>query len=123
MSLKSKMELMKHVNKCVKVIVCVKQIFYSWNPSACICDNSKCSKIILDDLKIVCDEIKNAADSVSAILTNILRKNVVSSISTNLYEKKVRYKMDCCFLHMILLVFELLLIILLLLLAIILLLS
>ena len=30
---------------------------YSWNPSICICENGKYSKSIIDDSKIVCDEI------------------------------------------------------------------
>ena len=68
---------------------------YSWNPSTCIWENRKYLNHIADNSKIVCDEIINATDSVSANFDN----------------KKVRYKMYCYILHTVLLVFLLLFII------------
>ena len=50
----------KHANKtcqceCKNCLKCKK--YYSWNPSICICDNSKYIKSIADILVIMCDEI------------------------------------------------------------------
>ena len=42
---------------------------YSWNPSTCICENRRYSKSIVDNSVIVCDEILNILDSVSANIT------------------------------------------------------
>ena len=58
--------------------------------------NSKYLKSVTDDLKIVSNEIINIKDSVST--------NFTSTVSTNIHNKKVRYKLDCYFLHKVLLV-------------------
>ena len=55
----------------------------------------------------MCDEIINDSDSVS---TNVLA-SVRSTVSRNFNNKKVRYKMDCDILHIVLLVIILLFII------------
>ena len=58
---------------------------------------------IIKDLVIMCDEIINNADV--ALINNTI------TVSTNLYNKKVRYKMDYYILHIVLLVIILLLVI------------
>ena len=78
----------------------------SWNPSTCIYENDKYSKIIIDDSKIVCDEIISVKDIVSTKRTNTIATNV----SINPDGKKVRHKIDCFILHAVLLVIILLLI-------------
>ena len=79
---------------------------YSWNPSTCICENSKNLKSIVDASVIVCDEILSVMDIVSTKMTNTIATNV----SINCHSKKVRYKIDCYILHTVLLVIILLLI-------------
>ena len=76
---------------------------YSWNPSTCICVNSKYLGSIIDNSGIRYDEIINATDSVST--------NVTGTVSTNFHNKQVKYKMDCDILHTALLVIILLFII------------
>ena len=76
---------------------------YSSNSSTCIWEKSKYLKSVADDSKIVCDEIINVADNVST--------NVLSTVSVNFYNKKVRYKMDYYILHTVLLVIKLLFIV------------
>ena len=73
---------------------------YIWNPATCSCKNGNYLGSIIDDSVITCDEIINAADSV---LTN-----VISTVSKNFYNKKVRYKMYCYIMHVVLLVIILL---------------
>ena len=51
---------------------------YSWNPTTCICKNSKCLQCIIEDSVIVCDKIINT--------TNIVSTNVTNIIPTNDYE-------------------------------------
>ena len=65
---------------------------YSWNPSTCICENAKYLPSIANDSKIVCQEIINAANSVSI------------NVSINFHNKKVRYKMHFYILNTVLLV-------------------
>ena len=67
--------------ECKNYHTCTKD--YSWNRSTCICENGKYLKSVANDSKIVCVEIINATDSVS----------------TDFYNKKVSYKMDCFLLH------------------------
>ena len=43
----NKNEIMKYVNKRVKIIVHAKKD-YSWNLSTCICENSNCLKSIAE---------------------------------------------------------------------------
>ena len=72
----------------------------------------KCSKhlkSIADDLVIVCDDIVNVPDSVSANVANRSNnlKNTVSTndtVSINSVERIVRYKRNCHILHTFLLV-------------------
>ena len=81
---------------------------YSWNPSTCICDDSKCLKSIADTSLTKCDEIIIAMDILSTKKTNNIATNVMCTASTNYYSQKVR---DCYVFRIILLVIILLLII------------
>ena len=108
--------------ECKEYRTCKK--YYSWNPSIYICENSKYLKSLFDDSKVVCDEIINAADGVSTNVTitistnvtNILPTNfayisptnVMSIVSINFHNKKVRSKMYCYILHIVLLLTKLL---------------
>ena len=70
---------------------------YSWNPSTCICENSKCLESITDISVTECDEIIVVMDNVStkkAIVTN-----VTSTASKNCHSKKLK---DCYILHTVL---------------------
>ena len=70
---------------------------YSWNPSTCICENSKCLESITDISVTECDEIIIVMDNVStkkAIVTN-----VTSTASINCRSKKLK---DCYILHTVL---------------------
>ena len=58
--------------------ICEKE--YAWNPSKCICESEKYLASIMDDSKIICDEV---AESCSE------RKK---TIPTSFNEKKVTYK-------------------------------
>ena len=64
---------------------------YSWNHSTCVCENDKYLKSIVDDSKIVCDEIIYVMYIVSTNVANTISANV----STNSDNKNVRYKIDC----------------------------
>ena len=70
-------EIITYVNVCKKD--------YSWNPSTCICQDSKHLKRIVDYSysKIACDEI--------IYVTDIVSTNVTSTVSINSDDKKVRY--------------------------------
>ena len=81
---------------------------YSWNPSTCICENSKYLRSIGYTSVIKCDEIKSVMDAVSTKMTNTIATNITSTASKNCHSKKVR---DCYILHTVLLVIILLLII------------
>ena len=85
----------KNYNKCKKD--------YSWNPRSCVCENSKYSKHIVNDSRIVCDEI--------IYVMYIVLTNVTSTASKNSDDKKIRYKVDCYILDTVLLVIILLFII------------
>ena len=107
----------------VKIIVNAKKD-YSWNPSTCICENSKYLKGIADTSVTECDEIIIAMDIVSTKKantiatkktntiarkkTNAIETNVMSTASIDCYIKKIR---DFYILHAVLLVIILLLII------------
>ena len=56
--------IIKHVNVNVKTIISAKKD-YSWNPSTCVCENSKYLKSIADTSVIECDEIISALYVVS----------------------------------------------------------
>ena len=79
-----------YANARAKIMVSAKK-YYIWNPSTCISENSKCLEIILDDSKIVCDEIINFTDGVSTNVTNIISTNVTSTVLTNCHNKKGKY--------------------------------
>ena len=78
---------------------------YSWNPSKNSKENSKYLKCFADTSVIACDEIISAMDIVSTKMTNTIATNV----SINCHTKKVRYKIDCYTLHIVLLAIILLL--------------
>ena len=67
--------------ECKYCCACKKD--YSWNPSTCICENGKFLKSIANNSIIACDEIINAADSVSTIVTKTILTNMTNTISTN----------------------------------------
>ena len=58
----------KNYRKCKK--------HYSWNPSTCICQNSKYLKSIADTSVTECDEIIFVMDNVSTKKTNTIATNV-----------------------------------------------
>ena len=58
--------------ECKNCRACKKDYSYSWNPSTCICKNSKYLKSITDELRIACDEITSVMDIVSTKLTNAI---------------------------------------------------
>ena len=91
--------------ECKKFHKCKRD--YSWHSSTCICENGKYLKSIADISEIACDEIIAVADIVSTKIINTIA-TYVSIISDY---KKIRYKIDCYFLHTVLLVIILLLII------------
>ena len=90
----------KNYHKCEKD--------YSWNPSICICENSKYLKSVADTSVTKCDEIAIVMNNLSTKKTNTIAINVTSTASINCHGKKVR---DCYILHTVLLVIILLLII------------
>ena len=49
---------------------------YSWNPSVCICENSKYLKSIADTSVIACDEVIFVMDIVSTKMTKTIATNV-----------------------------------------------
>ena len=88
----------KHYHTCKKN--------YSWNPSTCVCENSKYLKVITDTSVAECDEIIIVMNIVSTKKT--IATNVMSTASINCHSIKVR---DCYILHTALLAVMLLLII------------
>ena len=70
--------IMKHVN----VNVCKKKD-YSWNPSTCICENSKYLKSIVDTSVTECDKIVIIMDNVLTRKTNTIAMKKISAIATN----------------------------------------
>ena len=72
---------------------------YIWNPNICSSENDEYLGSSTGNSVITFDEIINAADSVSVSGS----VNVTSTVSTN-FNKKVRYKMDCYILHIVVLV-------------------
>ena len=73
---------------------------YSWNPSTCICENSKYLKSIADTSVIKCDEIITVMDVALTKKTNTMATNVTSTPSINCHSKTVR---DYYILHTVLL--------------------
>ena len=114
--IQTKNGIMKYVNMSVKSIVRVQKIIvgilaHVFVTLVCILKN--------DDSVIVCDKIVNATDNVSTIGTNTIptkmintiSAKVTSTMSTNSDDEKVKYKMNCCIVHTVLLVIILLFII------------
>ena len=58
---------------------------YSWNPSKCVCENSKYLKRYL---VTKCDEIVIVMDNLSTKMTNTIATNVTSTASINWRSKK-----------------------------------
>ena len=89
---------------------------YTFNPSTCICENSKYLKSVADISVTECDEIIFVMDIASTKKTNTRATkktntkatNVTSTASINYHSKKVR---NCYILHTVLLVIIVLLII------------
>ena len=92
--------------ECINCCTCEKD--YSWNPSKCICENSKYMKSITDASVIECDQIITILDIISTIKTNTIATNAVSTASINCHSIKVR---DYYILHTLVLAAILLLII------------
>ena len=86
----------KNYNKCKKD--------YSWNPSTCICENSKYLKIIADTSVIECDEIISVTD----IVSTKKRDTIATNVSIYCNSRKIR---GCFILDTVLLAIILLLII------------
>ena len=98
--------IIKHVIVIVKIFRSAKKD-YSWNPSTCICENSKYLKSMADTSVITCDEIISVMKIVSTKMTNTIGTNVTK----NCRSQKVRHKFYCYILHTVLLGIILLLII------------
>ena len=64
--------------ECKKIHVCEEN--YVWNPAACNCENEKYLASIMDDSKIICDEVIESFDEET------------KTIPTNFDEKKVTCK-------------------------------
>ena len=54
-----------------------------WNPSTCICENSKYLKRIADDSVFVGDEIVSVMDIVSKNVTKTVPTNITNNTSAN----------------------------------------
>ena len=67
-----------------KLHMCEKD--YNWNPSTCICKNSKYLKSAGDNSVTKCDEILNVMDNTARKNTNVTK-----SASINCHRKKIRY--------------------------------
>ena len=80
---------------------------YTWNPSTCVCENSKYLKSIADTSVIACGKIVSVMDIASTKKTNTIATNM----SIYCLSEKVRYKIDCYILHIVSLAIKLLLII------------
>ena len=59
------------------------KIYCSWNPSTCICENSKYLKSIVDTSVTECDKIVIVMDNVSTKKTNTIATKKISAIATN----------------------------------------
>ena len=88
-----------NVNSIVKHVIRIKNgKDYCWNPSICICENSKYLKSIADTSVIECDKIVILVDTVSrkntntiaTKETNTIATNVTSKVSINSHGRKVR---------------------------------
>ena len=85
-----KNETIIHATASTKNIILAKT-YYSWNHRTFICENGQYLKGVADTSVIVCDEIINSTDSASRNVTKAISTNVMSTLSTNFHNKKVRY--------------------------------
>ena len=85
-----KNETIIHAKASTKNIIPAKT-YYSWNHRTFICENGQYLKGVADTSVIVCDEIINSTDSASRNVTKAISTNVMSTLSTNFHNKKVRY--------------------------------
>ena len=93
-----KNETIIHAKANTKKIIPAKK-YYSWNHRTFICENGQYLKGVADTSVIVCDEIINSTDSASRNVTKAISTNVMSTLSTNFHNKKVRYNIDSYILH------------------------
>ena len=94
--------IMINASVIVKFLTCKKD--YSWNPSTCICENSRYLKSTGDDSVSVCDEIINISNSVSTALKNTIPTNVTNTVSIKSDIKKVALEKSNCLTYTISLV-------------------
>ena len=87
-----KNRIMKHVNVSVKIMVYAKKIVVGILADEFV-RIASIYKIIADASLIVCEKFISVLDIVSTKMTNIIAANV----SINIYDTKVRYKIDCLF--------------------------
>ena len=81
---------------------------YGWNPSTCICENSKYLKGVASTSVTKYDKIVIVMNNLSIKKTNTITTNVTSNVLINCHSEKTR---DCYILHTALLVIMLLLIV------------
>ena len=60
----------------------------SWNPSTCICENSKYLKSVAGTSVAECDEIVIVMNNLTTKKTNTITTNVTSTASINCHSKK-----------------------------------
>ena len=88
-----KMPILTNINILDKILNLMHtEVFHYLMIVTCICENNKHLKRIVYNSVIVCDEIINATDSVSTIVTNTITTNVASTISINSDDKRVSIK-------------------------------
>ena len=87
-----KNRIMKHVNVSVKIMVYAKKIVVGILADEFV-RIASIYKSIADASLIVCEKFISVMDIVSTKMTNIIAANV----SINIYDTKVRYKIDCLF--------------------------
>ena len=71
--------------ECKNYHMCEKD--YNWNPSACICENSKYLESVADTSVTKFDEIVVVMDIASTKKTNTIAINVTSTASINCHSK------------------------------------
>ena len=85
---------------------------YSWNPATCIYQKSMCSKSIVENWVIMCDEIITATDIVTTNMTNTVTENMTNTVSIDVTSTvSPNSEMYCYILHTFLLMIILLFII------------
>ena len=66
------------------------QKYYRWNPSTCICDDSKYLKLIADASVTEFDEIIIGMDTISTKKTNTIATKCYEYRYNNCHNKKIR---------------------------------